>query len=151
MRSGLSWRVEADSALAAWCACPCSARDLAFMFHGWIAMGLVTRGDDLLRAGGQTAPFRLHTRVCSIVVGSPASRFAFAASLTGDRRTLEQAIALTSAHLARNRRLQCPVGSCPCLLHLRAARGAFRDLTQLARARRADWRMNDMCARASAA
>jgi len=122
----------------------------AFMFHGWIAMGLVTRGDDLLRAGGQDRALSFYTRAVWFDRSweVPADRFAFAASLTGDRRTLEQAIALTSAHLARNpTSYNVRWDRALCLLHLGRRAEAFRDLTRLARARRADWRMNDMALR----
>jgi hypothetical protein len=120
------------------------------VLHGWIAMGLVSRGDDLLRGGHQDRALSFYARAVWFDGGweVPADRFAFAASLTGRRDTLEQGIGLTSAHLARHPdSYNVRWDRALCLLHLHRRPEALADVARLARMRRRDWRMNDMAFR----
>ncbi len=120
------------------------------VLHGWIAMGLVSRGDDLLRGGQQDRALTFYARAVWFDSGweVPADRFAFAASLTGQRVLLEQGVALTSAHLARHPdSYNVRWDRALCLLHLHRRQEAFADVERLARMRRSDWRMNDMAFR----
>jgi predicted Zn-dependent protease len=120
------------------------------VLHGWIAIGLVSRGDDLLRGGKQDRALSFYTRAVWFdpAWDVPADRFAFAASLTGRRELLEQGVALTSAHLTRDPgSYNVRWDRALCLLHLNRRVEALADLEQLARMRRGDWRMNDMALR----
>ena len=119
----------------------------AFVLHGWIAIGLVTRGDDLLRGGQQDRALTFYARAVWFDSGweVPADRFAFAASLTGRRDILQQGIVLTSAHLARHPySYNVRWDRALCFLHLHRPAEALNDVARLARTRRRDWRMNDM-------
>jgi hypothetical protein len=124
------------------------------VLHGWIAMGLVSRGDDLLRAGDQNRALAFYARAVWFDGGwdTPADRFTFAASLSGEPATLARAIALSSAHLARDTSsYDVRWDRAMCLLHLGRTRAAFADVAVLARARRSDWRMNAMAAQLASA
>jgi hypothetical protein len=119
------------------------------LLHGWIAMGLVSRGDDLLRAGDQDRALAFYARAVWFDArwDTPADRFAFAASLTGERSTLARGIALASAHLSHDATsANVRWDRAMCLLHLGRTGEAFADVAILARAKRSDWRMNAMAA-----
>lgn len=118
--------------------------------HGWVAMGLVSRGDDVLRAGEQDRALTFYRRAAWLDPNwsVPSDRYAFAAALSGDRRQLETGVALATTHLQRDPgSYDVRWDRAMCLLHLGRADRAFADLAVLARERRADWRMNDMARR----
>ena len=120
------------------------------VLHGWIASGLVSRGDDLLRGGEQDRALGFYARAVWFDPGweVPADRFAFAASLTGRSDLLQHGVTLTTAHLARDpRSYNVRWDRALCLLHLGRRSEALTDLESLARMRRGDWRMNDMAQR----
>jgi hypothetical protein len=120
------------------------------VMRGWVAMGLVSRGDDVLRAGEQDRALTFYGRAAWFDAGwsVPSDRFAFAAAMTGERRALEAGVALATAHLQRDPdSYEVRWDRAMCLLHLGRVDEAFADLAALARGRRADWRMNDMARR----
>jgi hypothetical protein len=120
------------------------------VMRGWVAMGLVSRGDDVLRAGQQDRALTFYRRAAWFDPdwSVPSDRYAFAAALTGDRRVLEAGVALATTHLRRDPgSYEVRWDRAMCLLHLGRVDEAFSDLAVLARGRRADWRMNDMARR----
>jgi Flp pilus assembly protein TadD len=124
---------------------------IAFVsLHGWIAMGLVSRGDDVLRAGQQERALAFYARAAWLDPGWDAAtdRYAFAAAMTRDPRVMESAVARATILLARHPASRdVRWDRAVCLLHLGRSNAAFEDLVLLARARRTDWRMNDMARR----
>lgn len=113
----------------------------------WIASGLITRGDDVLRAGNATGALVYYRRAAffSPANQAAADRYAFAAAMTGDPRLLRSGVALATAHLRAN-----PTSDAVrwdravALLRLNQRHEAYGDVRYLALANPGDWRMNDM-------
>ncbi len=120
------------------------------LLRGWIAMGLVSRGDDVLRAGDQARALTFYARAAWFDPGwdTAADRYAFAAALSGERPIMNRGVDLATRLLAHDpESVDVRWDRAMCLLHLGRTDAAFADLARLARNRRGDWRMNDMARR----
>lgn len=125
-----------------------------FAFHDYVGVGLVNRGDELLRAGdGREAGF-MYARAMFMAPSwdVPVDRFANTACTDGDPRDLAIGVRLATTYLAvhpesENVRWDRAI----CFQHLRRPELAYRDFAYLARAARIshvanEWRYADIAA-----
>lgn len=130
----------------------------AFAFHDYVGVGLVARGDELLRAGAGHEAGVMYARAMFMAPtwDVPVDRFANAACTEGDPRQLLIGVRLASTYLRTHPESEgVRWDRAICLVHLRRTDLAYRDFAYLARAARKthvpnEWRYADIAANLAA-
>lgn len=107
-----------------------------FLFRGYVAAGLVNRGDDLLRAGESGHAVRYYERAMFFDPSweTPVDRVGFAASMSGNAPTLRAGVAITSRYLAAYPESELVRWDrAMCYLHLNQRVPGYEDMKVLAR------------------
>jgi hypothetical protein len=124
------------------------------VFHDYVGIGLVNRGDELLRAGEGRAAGVMYARAMWMAPSwdVPVDRFANTACTDGDPHDLAIGVRLATTYLAKHPESESVRWDrAICFQHLRRSDLAYHDFAYLARAARTshvpnEWRYADIAA-----
>lgn len=150
MRSWFEHRVHPIGTLRRFALAFAGVALIGIVFHSWVAIGLVSRGDDLIRSSLPERAIVYFQRAARFDRDwqVPLERFGFAVTLLGNRGWYRSEVEIASRYLEHHPHdAKIRWDRAVAYMHLEMRDAAYRDIAILARAHPEDRAMRDVATR----